>query len=215
MNFPKIIVLCGVCAAMSYAGISIHIDGGKKKKHHDAPPPPPPRWSIDERSCDGPTCCDLHIDGVSSEYDLRCNERIEEASVKIRSGNGSNSERLKEGHGRLRYTLDRDARAELRVRGVPRVFKERMCDNGICCDFEQDSRSRDYKIRCDRPYDRVDLLVKAGGRKDHFALENRGRLPVELRPGDRCELRITPPPPPPPPAPEKKKKKGVDIHIRL
>lgn len=201
MNFSKIIVLCGICTAMSYAGISIHIDG--KKKHKDG-------WGLDLRECDGSTCCDFHLN-EKSEYKLKCNEHPKEVSVHVRNG----SERVDEGNGRLRYTVEKGERVDLRVRAVPRIYKERMCDNGICCEFEQDLRSRDYKFHCDRPYDRAELKVKAGGHRDHFDLSSHGRLPIEIRPGDRCELRMTPPPPPPPPPEKKKKKKGVDIHIRL
>lgn len=207
MNLTKVLVLCGVCSALSYAGISIHIDGGKKKKDKG--------WEVIERSCDGPTCCDLHIDGVSSEYDLRCNDRIEKATVKLYTNGDRASDHINEGHGRLHYTIDRGSRVELSIRGVPRIFKERMCDSGICCEFEQELSSREYKLRCDRPYDRAELMVKAGGRKERYTLDSRGRLPIGLRPGDRCELRMTPPPPPPPPEKKKKKEKGLDIHIRL
>ncbi len=213
MNFSKIALLCGLSAAMSFAGITINVNtGNSHKKHREEPPPPPQNLNL--RSCDENVCCDLHVDGQSSKYDLRCNGPIERASVNVSNSNGSFNEQLNEGRGKLRGSLDHTSRGDLRIKAKRKPhYKTRLCDDGVCCDLDQDPYSFNYTFTCNGPYERADLLVKGNGRKDHYSMSDRGRLNGELTSHDKVELRIKRPAPPPP---EKKKKEGkVDIRIRL
>ena len=204
MNISKIALLCGLSAAMSFAGITINVNtgSGKKKHREEPPPPPPPPANLDLRSCDEGVCCDLHVDGNSSNYNLRCNGPTERVSVSVSNANGNFNEQLSEGHGRLRGSLDHTSRGDLRVKAKRKPhYKTRLCDDGVCCELDQDPYSFNYTFSCDRPYDRADLLVKNGGRKEHYSLSERGRLNNELTSQDRVELRIKRPAPPPPPPP--------------
>lgn len=204
MNISKIALLCGLSAAMSFAGITINVNtGNSKKKHHEEPPPPPPPpANIDARACDQNVCCDLHVDGATVKYNLRCNGAIERASVSISYNGGSFSETLNEGHGALRHGLDYTSRGDLTIKAKRKPnFKTRLCDDGVCCDLDEDPYSFNYTFTCDKPYERANLLVRSNGRKENYSMSDRGRLNAELTSQDKVELRIKRPAPPPPPPP--------------
>ncbi len=198
MNISRIALFCGLSAVLSFAGITINIsgNGGKKHKEEPPPPPPPPR-DIDQRLCDNDVCCDLHIDGRSSKYTLRCDRPTEKITLKLNSSRTSSNEVIKEGHGKLRTGLDYDSQASLSIKAKRKPnYNKRLCDNGNCCVIDQDPYNFNYTLSCEKPYERADLLVHSGGRKDHYSLSDRGQLSRELLKSDDVQIRLTNPPPP-------------------
>lgn len=197
MNISKIAILCGLSAAMSFAGITINVNtGNSKKKHHDEPPPPPPPVKL--HHCDGRACCDVTVDRLSGDYDLSCSGSVDRVIVYIDGA----AQDLNTRHNRGNLSKSNmDSRYDLRVIQRKPNFRTRLCDDGVCCDLDEDPYSFNYTFTCDKPYERANLLVRSNGRKENYTLSDRGRLNGELTSQDKVELRIKRPAPPPPPPP--------------
>lgn len=151
----------------------------------------PPKREIHTRLCDGGNCCSFDVNGRTADYTLRCDHPIERAELNV---NGNMTLDLRE-RGRLKRDVYENDRLSIKMFYPPkREIHTRLCDRDNCCQLDVDGRSRDYSLRCDRPFERAELTVN---NRTTFDIRERGHMNRDVFEGDRLQIRLSYPPPPP------------------
>lgn len=156
--------------------------------------PPPPSREIHTRLCDGGNCCSFDVDGRSRNYTLRCDHPIDRAELFV---NNNRPFDLRD-RGHLKQDVFDNDRLAIKLFAPPsREIHTRLCDRDNCCQLDVNGRSRDYTLRCDRPFERAELTVN---NRMTFDVRDRGHMNKDVFEGDRLQIRLSYPPPPPPPS---------------
>ncbi|MCQ2091247.1 MAG: hypothetical protein MJY85_01065 [Fibrobacter sp.] len=154
--------------------------------------PPPPSREIHTRLCDRDNCCNLDVNGRSRDYTLRCDHPIDRAELNV---NGRKTINLRD-RGHMNQDVFDNDRLSIKLFAPPsREIHTRLCDRDNCCNLDVNGYSRDYTLRCDRPFERAELTVN---NRMTFDIRDRGRMSRDVFDGDRLQIRLSYPPPPPP-----------------
>lgn len=154
-----------------------------------------PSREIHTRLCDKGNCCQFDVNGRNRDYTLRCDRPFERAELFV---NGPQVRLDLRERGRLTRDVFENDHISLKLTEPPsREIHKRLCDRDNCCNLDVNGRSRDYTLRCDRPFERAELTVN--GRMT-FDINDRGHMTRDVFENDRLDLRLSYPPPPPPPS---------------